>query len=215
MNRKIFFAAVVSFFIFSSLVLAQYEDEPYVEGFVGGNYISPSGYIKNDLEPDSLNATGGIGFNIGAGYYFKSNLVMGLYFGVNNMGAQDIVLNHRVFDFGLYAKYFVRDITESSLSPYVKVSGGLVFSKLITKVTSNGSVAFRELSYSPAFGTEIALGLHWKTNELGAVYFEGGYKIDMMNGVTGEFKGVDYPWSDNNNFLIFRAGVTVNIGPKE
>ncbi|MEE9442960.1 MAG: hypothetical protein V3V99_09865 [candidate division Zixibacteria bacterium] len=215
MNRKIFFAVVMSFFVFSSMVLAQYEDEPYVEGFVGGNFTSPSGYMKNDLVPDSLNATGGLGFIIGGGYYFRSNLILGLYFSMNNMGANDIDLNHRVFDFGIYTKYFIKDLSESSFSPYVKVSGGLAFSKLITKVTSNGGVTFRELSYSPALGVDVALGLHWKTNEYGALYFEGGYKTDLMDGVTGEFKGVDYPWLDNNNFLIIRAGVIFNIGPKE
>lgn len=215
MNRKIFFAVVVSLLVFSSMALAQYDEEPFVEGFVGGNYTLPGGYMKNDLVPDSLNATGSLGFNIGGGYYFKPKLVVGLFIGANNMGASDIELNHRVFEFGLYTKYFVKDLTESSLSPYVKVSGGLAFSKLITKVDREGSISFRELSYSPVLGVDFALGLHWKTNEYGAIYFEGGYKMDLMDGNTGEFQGIDYEWGDNNNFLILRAGVLFNIGPKE
>jgi hypothetical protein len=215
MNRKIFFSVVMSLFVFSSMAFAQYDEEPFIEGFVGGNFTMPSGYMKNDLVPDSLNATGGIGFNVGGGYYFKPNLIVGLYVGANNMGAEDIDLNHRVFEFGLYTKYFVKDLSESSFSPYIKVSGGLAFSKLITKVTSDGNVSFRELSYSPALGVDVALGLHIKTNETGGVYLEGGYKTDLMNGITGEFKGVDYEWGDNNNFLIIRAGILFNIGPKE
>ena len=45
----------------TSMAFAQYEDEPYIEGYLGANFTSPMSYIKNDLEPDSLNAEAGVG----------------------------------------------------------------------------------------------------------------------------------------------------------
>jgi len=101
------------------------------------------------------------------------------------------------------------------LAPYVKVNAGLNFSKLATKVaTEGGGIVFRELSFDPTFQGGIALGLHKKTNESGALYLEVGYQMDLMDGVTGEFKGVDYEFKDNNGFLLIKFGVLFNIGPK-
>jgi hypothetical protein len=131
------------------------------------------------------------------------------------MGTEEFDLNHRVYQFGAYGKYFLMDLTEGTFSPYVKVMGGVNFSKLVTKASDGGTPIFRELSYDPTIGVAGALGVHIKTNEFGAVYLEGVYHYDMMDGITGEFQNIEYEWGDNNQFLGLRAGVLFNIGPKE
>ncbi len=206
---------IASLFLLSSPAYAQYEEEPFIEAFVGGNLAVPIGYIKNDLDPDSLNAKAGLGFDIGAGYYLSNKMIAGVYFNVRNMGVKDLPLKHRVFEFGAYGKYLFRDLSEVSLSPYIKLSAGLNFSKLATRVLDDGQPVYRELSYSPTLGTEANLGLQWRTNSYGGIYIEAAYHFDFMNDVTGDFESTDYVWGDNNNFILFKAGVLFNIGPKE
>ncbi len=215
MNRLIFSTVVVVLLFCSSFAFAQYEDDPFVEGFVGANFTLPTGTLKNDMDPDSLNAGNGFGGEIGFGYYLKSNTIVGLYFSGRNMSAENIDLKHRIYNVGIYTKRVLGDLTEKSLAPYVKVNAGLSFSKLATKVNSEGGgIVFRELSYDPTFQAGIALGIHKKTNEFGALYFEVGYQMDLMDGVVGDFKGVDYEFKDNNGFLLIKLGVLFNIGPK-
>lgn len=207
---------LLALLLVSSLAQAQYdEDEPYLEVFVAGNYTLPTGFIKNDMVPDSLNAEGGIGIDVGIGYYYKPKLILGLYFNNRNMGVEGLDLKHRVFELGLFAKYTVFDLTQSSLSPYLRLGGGLNFSKLATKVTDDGNPVYRELSYDPTFAAEAALGFHLKTNSRGGIFLEAAYHMDLMSDVAGKFEGTDYNWGDNNNFMIIRAGVLFNIGPKE
>lgn len=217
MDRKRFIipVAVIALFLFSSLAMAQYEDDPYIEGSIGGNYTLPSGYIKNDLSPDSINASSGLGLNLGLGYYVNSKLITGLYFSARNMGTDGTDMNHRAFEVGAYGKYLFMDLTETSFSPYLKLSGGVVFSKLVTKVNDDNSTVLRELVYNPAPGLDLALGIHYKTNSFGALYFELGYHYDLMKDIAGEYKNDEYPWGDNNQFLMVRLGVLFNIGPKE
>ena len=71
MKRLIQWAVILSVIVCFSPAFAQYEEDPYIEGYVGGNFTLPMGYMKNDLIPDSLNATSGIGLDAGAGYYFN------------------------------------------------------------------------------------------------------------------------------------------------
>jgi hypothetical protein len=195
--------------------LAQYATDPYIEGYVGGNVTLPMGHIKNDLVPDSLNATAALGFNAGVGYHLKPKMVIGLFFDLRNMKTKDLELNHRVYEVGVYGKYFMADITETRFSPYARVSAGMNISKLVTRVEDSFGPVFRELSYNPSLGVGACLGLHIRTNDYGALYVEGSYNYDFMNGVSGKFKGVSYTWDKNNQFVVIRAGVKFNIGPKD
>lgn len=215
MKRVIQSVVILSVLLCSSLAFAQYEDEPYIEGYVGANYTLPMGYLKNDLIPDSLNAKAGIGLDLGAGYHVKNNLVVGLYFNLRNMATEGLDLNHRVYEAGTYGKYFFSDLSESSFSPYLKVMAGLNFSKLVTVVQDESGPSFRELSLSPTLGTGAALGIHYKTNEYGAIFLEAGLNYDFTDKVSGEFKGIDYEWGDNNQYLSIKAGVLFGIGRKE
>lgn len=216
MKRTIQTVVIVSLLVCSSLTLAQYEEEPYIEGFVGGNLSLPMGYISNDLIPDSLNATPGFGLDAGIGYYLKPRYILGLYFDVRNMATDGMGLHHRAFEFGVYGKFLFSNLTEATLSPYVRLSAGVNFSKLAAKVAGEGGVpVYRELSHDPAPGAELSVGLHKKTNERGAIFIEAAFHIDMMNGTAAEYRGVDYEWGDNNQFVIIRAGILFNIGPKE
>ncbi len=215
MKRVIQSVVILTVLLCSSLAFAQYEDESYIEGYVGANYTLPMGYLKNDLIPDSLNAEAGVGFDIGAGYYVKSNMVVGLYFNLRNLTAQELDLNHRVYEFGTYGKYYFFDLSEGSFSPYLKVTAGLNFSKLVTIVEGETGPAFRELSLDPTIGTGAALGIYYKTNEYGSLFLEAAYNYDFTDGVAGEFKGIDYEWKENNQYLMLKVGVQFNIGPKE
>ncbi len=214
-KRVIQSVVVISIILMASIASAQYEEDPYIEGFIGANLTIPTGYIKNDLDPDSLNAKTGIGLDIGAGYYFSYHFVAGLYFNARNLGVKDFDLNHRMFEVGLYGKYLVMNLSEKSISPYLKLSAGLNFSKLASRVIDDGQPVIRELAYQPALASAIGLGLHWKTNERGGVYLEASYQLDVMNDATGKFESVDYTWGDNNNFILIKAGVIFNIGPRE
>jgi len=95
------------------------------------------------------------------------------------------------------------------------VGTGISFSKLATQVLDNGSPVLRELAYDPTLGFEGALGVHWRTNSYGGLYIEGVYHMDLMNDVVGNFKSIDYEWTDNNSFIMFRMGVLFNIGSGE
>ena len=95
------------------------------------------------------------------------------------------------------------------------MSAGLAFNKLASAVSDHGQPVLRELSYKPALGTEVGLGIHYRTNSYGAVYGEAAYRFDLMSGVKGKFQSVDYAWGDNNGYLELKAGVLFNIGPKE
>jgi hypothetical protein len=215
MKRVIQWAVILSVIVCFSPAFAQYEEEAYIEGYVGGNFTLPMGYMKNDLIPDSINATGGIGLDVGAGYYFNSNMIIGLYYNLRNMGTENIDLNHRVYEVGAYGKYLFSDISEVNLSPYAKFSAGLNFSKLVTRIESESGPQYRELSYAPTMAAGLAIGVHYKTNEYGAIYFEGAFNFDFTDGVKGDHKGVDYSWEDNNTYLVFKVGVLFNIGPRE
>lgn len=219
MKRAILFVAVASLTIGSSLAYGQYEDVSglYIEGFVGPNVTIPIGYIGNDMTYDtlSLNAEPGIGLDIGAGYFLKNTLVAGVYFNIRNMGVEDLDLHHRVYEFGIYGKFLFFDIEETSWSPYVRLNAGLNFSKMVTKVERDGIPAYRELSHDPTLGTGISLGIFKKTNSYGGVYLETTFNFDLTDGLAGDFKGVEYEWGDNNQYVVVKAGVVFNIGPAE
>jgi hypothetical protein len=36
-----------------------------------------------------------------------------------------------------------------------------------------------------------------------------------MEDVTGEFEDIDYSWAKNNAYLLIKAGIVFNIGPRE
>lgn len=215
MRRAFQSILIGSLLLLSSLASAQYEAEPFIEGFVGGNYSLPTAYVKNDLVPATLNATGGIGLDLGIGYHFRPNIVGGVYFNNRNLGTDGAELNHRAFEFGAYGKYVLATFAEGNVLPYVKASAGIVFDKMATKVYDNGMPKLRELSYKPALGAELALGLHYRTNSYGGVYAEVAYHGDMMDGVKGVYESTNYLWGDNNFYLMLKAGVVFNIGPKE
>ena len=215
MKRVIQSLVLVAMLIAATAVQAQYEDESFIEAYIGGNYTIPNGYIKNDLVPDSLNAKGGLGLDVSVGYYMKPKLILGVYFNNRNLGVEGLNLNHRSFELGLYGKYLFMDMTEARVSPYLKLSGGINFSNLATVVFDDGISKFRELSYDPTLGTEGAIGLHLKTNSYGGLFFEAGYHMDFTDDIIGSYEGTDYTWGGNNNYLIFRAGVLFNIGPKD
>ncbi len=205
----------------SSLAFGQYEEvaEPYIEGFVDINGTLPMGYLKNDLivSGANLNAKAGVGLDVGAGYYLTKSLIAGLYFSARNMGVEDDALDFhdRVFEVGIYGKYNLMNIAEKSWTPYIRATVGLNFSKLATRVRDLNNYVYRELGYDPSLGTGIGAGAHFKFNARGGVYVEGSYHMDMMDGVGGEFKGVEYNWGDNNQYVVIGAGVLFNIGPKE
>lgn len=215
MKRIVQTVTIGSLLFLASLAAAQYEAEPFIEGFIGGNFTLPFGYITSDLEPNSIQATNGIGLELGAGYFFKPQIVGGTFFSVRNTGTDGSGLRHRIFEVGLYGKYLISDLTAKSFSPYVRVSAGLGFNKLARAVSDHGQPVLRELSHKPALGTEIGVGVHYRTNSYGAIYGEAAYHLDWMSGVKGTYQSVDYPWGDNNGFLELKAGVLFNIGPKE
>ena len=196
--KNVILSVVFIALLMTSVATAQYEEEPYIEGFVGANYTLPMGHMKDDLEPDSLNAENGFGLDIGLGYYFTSQLIGGMYFNAQNMGAKDIDLTHRVFEFGAYGKYLIMNMEDSKISPYLKLSLGMNFSKLVTKVSDDGRPVYRELAYKPTLGTSAALGFHFKTNERGGIFVEFDYNYDLLKDVTGEFESTDYNWKENN-----------------
>lgn len=215
MKRVIQSVIVIGMLLSTSLAFGQYDDDPYMEGYVGANYTLPMGYMKNDLMPDSLNAVGNLGFDIGIGYYVNPRLSVGLCFNLRNMKTDELELNHRVYEIGPYARFFLSNISETSFSPYAKASAGLNFSKLVQRVDGESGPTYRELSLEPTLGVGLGLGVYLKTNDYGAVYLEGTYHYDFTNGITGEFRGMDYEWGDNNQYLLVKAGVAFNIGPRE
>ena len=215
MKRVILSTLMISLVLGSSWAYAQYEDRPYVEAFVGANFAVPFGYVKNDLKPDSLNATSGIGFDAGAGYYMTTKIVTGLYYTNRNLGTNDIALHHRAYEVGAYGKFFFSDMTAVSKSPYVRLSLGMNFSKMVTKVQGETGPVFRELSYDPTVGAGLAIGFQVKTNEFGALFIEASYNYEMSSNVVGEYKGAEYEWGGNNQYAVVKAGVVVNIGRKE
>ncbi len=217
MKRAIQSGIVISFLICSSSAFGQYEEEPYIEGFVGPNLTLPIGYIGNDLSSDSvsLNAEPGFGLDAGFGYYIKSTLITGFYFNVRNMGVEDLDLHHRVFEIGAYGKFLFSDIMETSWSPYARLTAGLNFGKLVTKVEGETGPVYRELSHSPTLGAGLSLGMYKRTSEFGGVYLEATFNFDLMDGVTGDYQGRDYEWGDNNQYVVIKAGVVFNIGPSE
>lgn len=218
-RRVIQAVMIASIMLCSSLAFGQYEEEsePFIEGFTGANVTLPMAYLKNDLAlPNAdLNAKPGIGLDVGAGYYFTNSLIAGLYFSARNMGVEAFDLHHRVFEAGVYGKFLFMDMTEKNWSPYIRLMVGLNFSKLTTRVMEDTLVIYRELAYDPALGTGVGLGAYLKLNQHGGVYVEGAYHMDMMDGVVGKFKSVDYAWGDKNQYVELRAGVAFNIGPKE
>jgi len=215
MKRVIQSVVVMGMLLSASLAFGQYGEDPYMEGYVGANYTLPMGYMKNDLMPDSLNASGNLGFDLGLGYYVNPKLSVGLYFNLRNMNTEGLDLSHHVYEVGTYGRYFLSNISETSFSPYARLSAGVNFSKLVTRVEGEGGPSFRELSMEPTLGLGFGLGMYLKTNDYGAVYIEGIYNYDFTSGIVGEFKGVDYVWGDNNQYLSIKAGIAYNIGPKE
>ena len=214
MRRTVQVAVIGLICCFSSLAYAQYEAEAFIEGFIGGNFTLPTGTIKNDLIPKDLNATTGVGLDLGAGYFFKPQIVGGVYFNARSMGTEGEELHHRVFEVGAYGKYFLSDVSATSFSPYGKLLAGLSFSKLATKVNDHDTPVLRELSYKPTLGVEGAVGIHYRTNSAGGLYAEVGYHLDFMDGVKGTFQGIDYSWKASNKYIILKAGVQFNIGRK-
>ena len=80
---------------------------------------------------------------------------------------------------------------------------------------SDGALAYRELSHDPTLSTGVSLGLFKKTNSYGGLYLETTFNVDLMDGVAGDFKGREYEWGDNNQYIVIKAGIVFNIGPGE
>lgn len=215
MKRVLQSVVIMSLLLGSSLAWAQYEEEPYVEGYVGINYVIPSGYIANDLDPDSINAKGGVGWDFGFGYYATSKLVVGLHFNNRNMSADKVDLNHRVIEIGAYGKYFLLNMTETSLSPYLRLTGGVSFNRLVTPILGAEGPSYGELTYKPAGGAGLGLGLQFKTNEFGGLFVEATYNYDFTEGIKDEYRDIEYEWGGNNQYVTLKFGVVYNIGPRE
>jgi hypothetical protein len=215
MKRSYLLTALIVILIGAAPAYGQYEEEveKFVEGFVAGNLAIPVGKFANDL--DTLNAEAGFGLELGAGKYLSSKFTVGIYFEARNFGVQDLDQNHRVFEAGLYGKYFWADTDESTIWPYTKLAAGLSFSKLSSRVTDAAGSRYRELSYAATLGTDAALGVQFQTNTYGGLYLEGGFHYDFMNNVQGTYRGTDFSWPDNNTYLLARLGVFVNIGRGE
>ena len=75
MKRIVQAVTLGSLLFLASLAAAQYEAEPYIEGFTGVSYSLPTGFIKNDMTPGTLKATNGFGLELGAGYFIKPRVV--------------------------------------------------------------------------------------------------------------------------------------------
>ena len=131
------------------------------------------------------------------------------------MDTEEIELNHRVYEIGTYGRFFLSNISDVSYSPYARISAGLNFSKLVTRVEDDAGPLFRELSMDPTLGIGFGLGMHVKTNSYGAIYVEATYNYDFTSGIVGKFKGNEYVWGDNNQYLIIKAGIAFNIGPRD
>ena len=202
-----------------SPVLAQYGSEPFIEGYVGANLTMPTGNLKNNLTPDSLNAKLGYGFDFGAAYYIKPQMALGIYFNSRNMKTENFDLYHRVFEFGLFGKYLLNDLSNASMAPYLKLSAGANFSKFAQAVESGGETIYREISHVPVLGVEAALGIQTKLkkdNEAGGIFLEAAVHNDFVDKSEGKFLGTGYPWSHGNAlYFMLRGGIYFNIGRKE
>jgi len=211
--------AIITLLLCVSPVLAQYGSEPFIEGYVGANLTVPTGNLKNNLTPDSLNAKMGYGLDLGIAYYLKPQLALGIYFNSRNMKTSNFDLYHRVFEVGASGKYLLSDLSNSSMSPYLKITAGASFSKFAQAVEIDGGTIYREISHAPVLGLEAALGIQAKLkkdNQAGGVFLEAAVHNDFVDKSEGKFLGVGYPWSHGNAlYFMLRGGVFFNIGRKE
>lgn len=202
--------------LYAQPAFSQYGSESFIESFVGGNLAIPTGDLSGNLQPDSLNAGIGFGVDLGAGYYLKPKIVVGVFFSSRSMKTKELGLHHRAFDIGMYGKYLLNDVAAVKFSPYVKGAAGVNFSKLARVVEDDGINVFREISQDPTLAAEFALGLQYKNNEFGGLFLEGAAHYDLSGGNSGDYREVSYPWNNGNNmYMLIRAGIIFNIGRKE
>lgn len=218
-KRVIQSTAIIALLLCVSPAMAQYGSEPFIEGFVGGNLTLPTGNLKNNLSPDSLNAKLGYGFDMGGCYYIKPQVAIGLYFNSRNMKTQDFDLYHRVFEFGVYGKYLLNNLSNTQMTPYLKVSGGLSFSKFAEPITDGDKPVYSEISHNPVPGIEGALGLQTKLkkdNTAGGIFIEAAAHYDMVDKSMGKHVGSRIPWTHGNAlYFMLRGGIYFNISHKE
>ena len=142
---------------FSFTAYAQDDEEKWRNFEVGihGGLSLPSGDLAD--WNDSLGAETGFNFSVSGGYYFTDRICTGLYFAYTQHGMPDgYDLNFRMFDVGGYVKYAFTN--ESLFEPYVKLTGGMIWTKFPTWITQDQNV-LREQSYDPAFSFGGYLGV--------------------------------------------------------
>ena len=167
---------------------------------------------------DSLGAKNGFHIGGSGGYYFTERICVGTYFHYTELGMEKPVapgewnLNFWMYDFGGYLKYVFAG--ESDFEPYVKLSGGAIWTKFPTWVTPTQNV-LRQESYDPGFSMAVSAGVLYYTSDYGGVFLELGYHNDFMKGVEANYRGEVYEMPDDIKYLELRAGLTAFFGKEE
>jgi hypothetical protein len=201
-------------------VLAQDEERDIVEmGFFGGLGIPGSGLT--DWKTGSYEWVPKTGFDVGleAGYFLRSNLVVGLNFIYtqfpvdtdtqfpNDTSGEMSGHQHRLYNPNLYVKFLFEG--ESNWTLYVKGHVGLENPKFSTFVENPKGNRFRELSYNPAVATGLGVGLIYYTGYYGGVFIEANYHQAFTKNAEATYQDEPYEFGENLGMFDIHAGIRI------
>lgn len=194
---------------------AEEEEKDLVEisAFVGKGL--PQGGITD--YQDTLGAKSGFETGFESGYFVSPKVVLGLHFSYTQFSIDEKAkadgLDHKLYFPALYVKYLVN--TNSNWVPYVKALAGPQIAKFTRKATNPAGDRYRALSYGPAFGYSLGIGVFYYTADYSGLYVEACYSGASTQNVEATYATQTYPFEKSVRVVDLRAGIRFLIGSGE
>lgn len=222
MNRTSILLTALLILILSSVAVAQEEDETsdVLEVCLQGGWGLPMGGLSDwqtgltdpDKVVDRAPKTGwDLGIDIG--YFLTPKINIGVNFTYTEF-AIDVEDNgghhHRLFNPGLYGKYYFEG--ETDLVPYLKATVGLQNAKFSTFVENPSGRRFRELSYDPVLSYGVGVGLLYYTADYSGIFIEANYFAASSASTEATYQGATYTFGESIGGLQVNFGVRLLVG---
>lgn len=176
-----------------------------ISAFVGTGL--PQGGIKN--YQGTLGAKAGFQTGIEAGYFVSPNVVLGFHLSYTQFGIDGAAnakgLDHKLYFPALYLKYLVN--SNSNLVPYVKALAGAQNPKFTRYAENIEGNRYRALSYDPAFGYSLGVGVFYYTADYSGLFLEACYSGASTKNVKSTYAGTTYLFNETAKSLDLRLGI--------
>jgi hypothetical protein len=222
--RKVFGLLALSLVLIATAVPAWAQDSAAAEEDEEKDLVEISLFLGKGLPQggikdyqDSLGAKSGFEAGFEGGYFVSPNVVLGFHFSYTHFGIDDAAnaagLDHKLYFPAVYFKYLFN--SESNLVPYVKALAGVQNAKFTRYAANIEGNRYRALSYDPAFGYSVGVGVFYYTADYSGLYLEGAFTNSSTRNVTATYAGETYKFGETAKSIDIRFGIRFLIGSGE